>query len=253
MCPGNTSIALYYRVAETLKGRIASCRYSPETILPPENNLAQEFNVSNITIRKAMALLVEQGLVARRRGIGTQVVDLREDRIPLKITGNFSDWVDSAINRSLRLEVEVLGISVVSCPFSIADKLGLPNKSPIWELKRLRKRNGEATSYYLNYTPPALLHGASKKDFTKESFIDIFQRKTGLRVAKISQQVEVVVADLDVGAILGVSFGAPIFFVTNTYFTPENTPLWVTQMYFRGDRYVYQGDIHLEGQKAKGG
>ena len=64
-----TTIPYYYRVAETLKGRIESRKYPPGDIVPSEKHLAEEFGVSNITIRKAMALLVEDGLVIRKRGI----------------------------------------------------------------------------------------------------------------------------------------------------------------------------------------
>ncbi len=242
----DTSIALYYRVAETLKGRIASSRYGPGAILPPENTLAQEFNVSSITIRRAMALLVDQGLVKRRRGIGTQVVEKREDRIPLRITGNFRDWIDSAVNRRLNLKVEVLGISVVPCPFSVAKRFSLPSGAPIWQMKRVRKRKGEPISFYVNYAPPALIQDWTKRDFSTGPFVDLFQKKSKKTISRIAQQVEAVVADLDVGAVLGLKFGDPLFFVTHTYFTPEDLPVLVTHMYFRGDRYLYQGRIMLE-------
>jgi GntR family transcriptional regulator len=249
----DTSIAFYYRVAETLKGRIASHRYGPGAILPSENTLAREFAVSNITIRKAMALLVENGWVVRRRGIGTQVANRRDDRIPLKITGNFSDWVDSAVNRRLGLAVEVLGISMVPCPFDIARRMDVESGAPVWEMRRLRKQKGNPVSFYINYALPKQVHGVTKKDVAKKPFIDVFQEKTGLTIHRIARQVEAGVADLDTGALLGVDFGAPLFFVTHTYFSPENAPIMVTKMVFRGDRYIYSGDIFLDQSKPKAG
>lgn len=249
----DTSIALYYRVAETVKGRIASNRYAPGSILPSENALAREFNVSNITLRKAMALLVEQGWVVRRRGIGTLAADRRDDRIPLKITGNFSDWVDSAVNRRLGLTVEVLGISMVPCPFDVARRMDVESGSPIWEMRRLRKQKRNPVSFYINYALPEQVHGVSKKDVAKRPFIDVFQEKTGLKIHRIARQVEAGVADLDTGALLSVDFGAPLFFVAHAYFSPENTPLLVTKMVFRGDRYIYSGDIFLDRSNPKTG
>lgn len=249
----DTSIALYYRVAETVKGRIASNRYAPGSILPSENALAREFNVSNITLRRAMALLVEQGWVVRRRGIGTLAADRRDDRIPLKITGNFNDWVDSAVNRRLGLTVEVLGISMVPCPFDAARQMGVESGSPIWEMRRLRKQKGSPVSLYVNYARPEQVGGVTEKDTVKKPFIDVFQEKTGLKIHRIARQVEAGVADLDTGALLGVDFGAPLFFVTHTYFSLENAPLMVTKMVFRGDRYIYSGDIFLDRSNPKTG
>jgi len=236
-----TAIAMYYRVAETLKRRIASAGYRPGAILPSESELAREFGVSNITIRKAMALLTEQGLVHRRRGIGTQAAASGPDRIPLKITGNFRDWVDSAVNRRLQLEVTVQGMEIIPCPSGIGKQLNLPEGSPVWEIKRLRKRKGETVSSYINYVSTALLKDLPKNALLKDSFLEVFHAQTGLDITALSQQVETAVADLDTGAALGVGFGSPLFFVTHIYWSAEKNPLFLTRMFFRGDRYVYRG------------
>ena len=57
--------AYYYRIAETLRGRIKAQEYKFGDILPPEKDLEKEFGVSNITIRKALALLVQEGLIVQ--------------------------------------------------------------------------------------------------------------------------------------------------------------------------------------------
>ena len=239
------SIPLYYRVAETLKGRIEQGKYKPGDIIPSERELAKEFDVSNITIRKAMGLLVEDGLLSRGRGIGTRVVEQKKKRIPLKITGNFRDWVDSALNRKLKLEVDVLEMRVTSCPEQIAKILDMPPGTQVWRMRRVRELNGEPISYYLTYTLPELLSNASAKDFKKGSFIDVFQKKSGTQLAKIEQNVEATIANMDVASILEVPFGAPLFFIENIYYTSKPVPVSVSQMYFRGDRYIYKSDIML--------
>ena len=162
-----TTIPYYYRVAETLKGRILSRKYPAGEIVPSEKHLAEEFGVSNITIRKAMALLVEDGLVVRKRGIGTRVISKQDERIPLKITGNFRDWVDSAVGQKQRLKVDVLEIAVSTCPQRIGKILSIAPESKIWLMKRVRTLNAEPISYYINHVPPDLLTDVSAKDFKK--------------------------------------------------------------------------------------
>jgi GntR family transcriptional regulator len=240
-----TTIPYYYRVAETLKGRIASRKYPPGGIVPSEKQLAEEFGVSNITIRKAMALLVEDGLVIRRRGIGTRVISKQETRIPLKITGNFRDWVDSAVGQKQRLKVDVLEIAVARCPQSVAKIFSTAPDSKIWRMKRIRKLNAEPISYYINHVPPELLTNVTAQDFEKGSFIDVFERSCGIKIAKIEQRVEATTADMDVSSILGTEFGDPLFFIENIYYTADLSPVEVTHMYFRGDRYIYKSDIML--------
>lgn len=240
-----TTIPYYYRVAETLRGRIESRKYPPGGIVPSEKHLAQEFGVSNITIRKAMALLVEDGLVIRKRGVGTRVISKQAQRIPLKITGNFRDWVDSAVGQKQRLKVDVLEIALSTCPQSVAKILSIPADSKIWRMKRIRKLNTEPISYYINHVPPELLTDVSPKEFEKGSFIEVFERCCGVKIAKIEQRVEATTADMDVSSILGTEFGDPLFFIENIYYTAKLLPVEVTHMYFRGDRYIYKSDIML--------
>jgi len=234
------TVAYYYQVAETLKARIESQQYPPGELLPSDRDLARAFGVSNITIRRAMSLLVSQGLVVRRRGVGTRVLALEDSRIPLKITGNFKDWVDSALSRSQKLAVTVLGTETTACPQRVAKQLQRTPGSDIWRLQRVRSLKSEPISYYINYVPPGLLRDVSPMDFVKRRFIEVFQQKSGIAIVRIEQQVEATCADMDVAGVLEVDFGAPLFFITNIYSDSRGTPVEVTHMYFRGDRYIYK-------------
>src|SRR5690625_8043441 len=66
---------LYIQVKEILKERIISGEYPINTLIPSEPELKKEFNVSMITIRKAVEQLALQGYVEKRSGIGTTVLD----------------------------------------------------------------------------------------------------------------------------------------------------------------------------------
>ncbi|RUA01361.1 MAG: hypothetical protein DSY89_04720 [Deltaproteobacteria bacterium] len=234
------SIPFYYQVAETLKERIVSHKYEPDALLPSESRLSEEFNVSNITIRKAMALLVKEGLILRKRGIGTRVISRKERRIPLKITGNFRDWVDSALRKRYRLTVDVLSLEKISCPQPIAKTLGRDSDKEVWCLRRVRRLKGEPASYYINFIPVDMVGKLKKRDFTTHSFIEVFKNAGKIPIAKTSQQVEAVVSDMDVSSILGIHFGSALFFVENVYYSADSRPLEVTHIYFRGDRYIYK-------------
>lgn len=239
------AVPLYFRVAETLKGRIDSRHYRPGSIIPSEKELAAQFGVSVITIRKAMDLLVREGLICRKRGVGTWVLSSNHGRLPIKITGNFRDWFDSVSGRLQRLEAQVLEIQVVECPEHVARILGLSDTDPIWRMKRVRKYRGEPISYCVNYAPARLAGLVSAKDFRRRSFLEVFQERFGVRLLRIEQRVEATVADMDVSAILEVEFGAPLFFVENVYYASDEKPVEVTHMFYRGDRYVYRATIPM--------
>src|SRR4051812_21561572 len=65
---------LYIHIASTLQERIASGHYPVLSLLPPEAELSEEFATSRNTVREALRLLVERGLVRRRQGAGTLVI-----------------------------------------------------------------------------------------------------------------------------------------------------------------------------------
>lgn len=70
-------VPLYQRIFETLEGLIKNGVLKPGELLPSENELANEFNVSRDTVRKAMERLVFKGLIVRQRGRGSFVADAR--------------------------------------------------------------------------------------------------------------------------------------------------------------------------------
>ncbi|MEW6265801.1 MAG: GntR family transcriptional regulator [Thermodesulfobacteriota bacterium] len=251
-----SSVPFYEQVARTLRDRIKSGLYNSGQIIPPEKELEKEFGLSNITIRKALSLLVQDGFVVRRRGLGTVVAARPDARIAIEITGSFRDWLHSATGGAQQFESKVLEIVVTTCPEHVRRILNMDATSPVWRMKRLRCFQGEPLSYYVNYGRPELMRGITAPDVAKRSFIEVFQERSGLKITHMEQHVEARVADLDIADTLGLHFGDAIFYVELVYFTGRGArrrPVEVTYMYFRGDRYFYKATIplHLRSKRGK--
>ena len=239
----------YIRVAETLKGRIVSGIYQPGDIISSEKELIKEFGVSNITIRKAFDLLVQEGYVIRRRGIGTRVVYNDEDRLAIKLTGNFKDWFFSASGKYPKLDVEVLEISVIDGPEWVKNILRLPPGAKVWHMKRIRKFKKEPISYILNYTRPEIFKQFTKKVFERSTVFEALQKLCGIQISKVVQRVEAIIADLDVSSVLGVRYGEPLFSGKHIYYDQNLFPIEVTNVYYRGDRYIYKAITRLDEKR----
>ncbi|MFH1933040.1 MAG: GntR family transcriptional regulator [Pseudomonadota bacterium] len=239
------AVSYYIKVAETLKARIRHGQYQPNDLIPSARKLEEEFKVSNITIRKALDLLTREGFVIPMRGVGTRVVKIEDDVVSIEITGSFRDWVDSAIGRNLQLTVDVLEITITSCPKRVSQILTLGPDENIWRMKRVRKLRGVPMSYIINYGRPELFDGKiTKQEVEKRSFVDLFQELCQIRLSKMKQRVEATVADMDLSDLLNINFGDPLFFVENIYYSTDG-PAEVTHMYYRGDKYVYDATIRL--------
>ncbi|MHC4885970.1 MAG: GntR family transcriptional regulator, partial [Planctomycetota bacterium] len=83
MAPEQPSDFIYQRIADAMEARIRSGEYAPGTRLPTDAAQAREHGVNQLTVRKAMLILQEKGLVERRQGRGTTVIE--PDERPLSI------------------------------------------------------------------------------------------------------------------------------------------------------------------------
>ena len=240
------AVSYYIKVAETLKARIRDGQYQPNDLIPSAKKLEEEFKVSNITIRKALDLMTQDGYVMPMRGVGTRVVKIEDDVVSIEITGSFRDWVDSAIGRNLQLTVDVLEITITSCPKRVSQILTLGPDENIWRMKRVRRLRGVPMSYFINYGRPELFSDKITIDeVTKSSFVDLFQARCKISLSKMEQRVKATVADMDLSGVLAINFGDPLFFVENVYYSADGNPVEVTHMYYRGDKYVYDAKIKL--------
>ncbi len=241
----NRKAPAYAQLAETLKGRILRDEYRAGEMLAPVREIEREFGVSAITVRKAMTILTREGYINPRQGIGTIVMKRPEPMVELELTGNFWNWADSALTKNLETQAHVLAMEIVPCPQQIADLLLLKAETPIWRLKRIRTINGEPASYIVNYTSPELLDCVDRELFTVQPFLDVFREHSRIKMASVQQRVRATVADIDISGKLAIDFGDPVFLVENTYLDDSQTPVAVSCLHFRSDRYVYKTTISV--------
>jgi len=240
---GNRKAPIYVQLAETIRGRILRNEYRTGELISSAKDIEKEFEVSAITVRKAMNILVQEGYLNSRQGIGTKVTKRPDDLAELKLSGNFWDWVDSALTRHLKPETDILEIATVPCPKRIAELLKIKNNELIWRMKRVRKINGQPASFIVNHASLDLMAGVGKKHFSKQSFLKVFRDHCGVQLSGVEQSVWATVADIDISKKLEVDFGDPVFLVENTYLDSSKKPVEVSCFYFRGDRYVYKTKI----------
>jgi GntR family transcriptional regulator len=241
----------YQQVADTLRRRIARAEYTEGDIIPPSNELENLFSVSNITIRKALAVLSDEGWVTGRRGIGTVVNAAPRDlRLKIAVSGNFTEWVDTASGKSLPIRQKVLDFKIAPGPARETQLLGLPANSPLWTLRRLRWIKNDIISCHINYARPDKLAGFDDNHMKgTRNFVDLMREDCRIDLKRMDQTVEATATDRDLAQLLEVDFGTPLFFVENVYTDKSDTVVAVTHLYLRGDHYAYQTSIDMDSVK----
>ncbi len=232
-----------FRLRKPLKRESAT--YSPGNTIPSARELEEAFNVSNITIRRAIDQLSREGYVIPKRGMRALVAEPKKDWVEIEITGDFRTWVDTAVGQKLGITARLLERQVVPCPTPVRELLGLDPEEMVERIKRVRELNDVPISYYVTYGPSRLLAQIPTCEIEKGPFVDTFQKVCKIKLKSMEQTVHACIADMDLAGILDVDFGFPLFFVQNVYYADKDIPMAITHMYYRSDRYVYKAKQKL--------
>jgi GntR family transcriptional regulator len=234
----NNGTSFYYQIADTIHSRIKSGQYPADMVLPSSYKLCKEFGVSDITIRNAMDILVREGVIVRKRGVGTIVTNTNNIKIVRRMQSlKVLDWFNVPGPRE-KQSLEVLEIREIDCPKPIQNIFKLSASDTIIKMNRIRKFNSEPISYFINYFSPSLFKKSVFRKFNKMRFLKILFLETNIQTINVDHEIEVFVADVDLANNLQIKFGDPLFLVSTTYRRVDSTVLAFTQGYHRGDRSV---------------
>lgn len=141
-------VPLYFQVAQHLEAAIISGEIPPGTLFHNEIQLADELGLSRPTMRRAMQHLVDQGLIVRRRGIGTRVVQPKVRR-QLELTSLYEDLSSTGQKPT----TELLKLETTEADEEVAGRLGVKVGATVARLDRLRSANDLPIAQMTNYLP----------------------------------------------------------------------------------------------------
>jgi GntR family transcriptional regulator len=152
---------LYSEVMDILLEDIKGGQYPPGSKLPPEDQLAREFSVSRVTLREALRALEDDGVIVRRHGSGTFVLDKRA--VPIQTLSSIVSI--SAIFKRAGLEDRFVKVEFRKIPADqkIAEKLQIQPSQEIWEVERVRTIGEIPAVYSYDYFPASFIPAGAEK------------------------------------------------------------------------------------------
>lgn len=214
--------------------------------LPPEDDLAAEFEVSRATIRQAVGQLVRDGLVSRKQGRGTFVLDSDQSKIGQRFRGSLGDLIAETKLAKIR-DVEIERDAEI--PARIAERLGLEGRAGTI-IRRTRLMADKPFAYTINYMPPKYGELVRGNELYDQGLMDLLTSR-GVKLTKATQSIRAQLADVAVGEALGVDFGVPVLFVERLLLDDRDEPVEVVRSWYRGDEYEYT--VTLDTTSANGG
>lgn len=153
----------YEEIANTLRERIRSKEYLPDSYLPNQVELVKEFGVSRMTIKKAVNILFMEGLVYSQRGAGTKILNhpfLQKDTSP----ANEYEGLSQQMARQHRsLKSVVIDFTVEFPSEMIQERLMIGAEQPVYNIHRLRILDDKPYILEHTYMPVHLVPGLKKE------------------------------------------------------------------------------------------
>jgi GntR family transcriptional regulator len=238
-------IPLYSRIATILQNRIVSGQYEPGERLPTEEELVRYFEVSKITIRGALALLEDGGLITRTRGKGTFVADvIPESR--QNIHTSLNEMVRTLSKSQTRpLEIKKIKISESRIPKDICTFFQMSKEDDIGRIRRLVTLD-KVLYFYENYMPVDITKHLTKKELAeKRSIQRILKSRAGLKVSKGEMYLQAMPAERDISELLECRPFEPLIHVQTYFWSEPQKPFEIVNRYLRACNFKYKVDVNI--------
>jgi GntR family transcriptional regulator len=224
---------LYAQLARIFRTQVSSGELKPGDSLPTEGEIGRAFAVSRITVREALRLLAEEGLVVRRPGRGTFVAGRSGLAESVWTAGTIEDIIQGGHRAARRY----LGRRVLSASRGIAEVLRVPAGSRVVELQALLEVEGAPLAHLTITVRYALGRALTLVGRGRGPVVLLLAETAGVRVGEVDQWTTASLADRRVGDLLGVASGDPILVVERVFYDVTGRPLELAVNRYRTDRF----------------
>jgi GntR family transcriptional regulator len=232
--PESSNLPLYQQLQRALREAIDRRILESNDALPPERDLAEEFGVSRITVRKAIDGLVSEGLLVRRQGSGTFVRGRVEKNFSLLTS--FSEDM-RARGRNPRSEWLKRASGTVTPEESLT--LRSSPGTPVYRFNRLRFADDAPMSVEYATIVAACL---PSPDAVESSLYEALER-AGNRPVRALQRLRAVLLTREQAELLRAKPGDAGLLVERVGFLPDGRAVEFSQSYYRGDTYDFVAEL----------
>ena len=229
---------LYVQLMEELETSIRNGVYKPGDKIMTEAEMAKEYGVSLITVRKAVGSLMEKGLVVRKQGKGTFVTKPKYSRNMKKL----QSFTEMCEQMGVKPGEQVLENRLIMADKKVADRLGIEPGSNVVYISRLRLADGEPVQVEKSYFPLKYAF-LLEEDLNNGSMFECLKEKAGAKVASSEKMIELCRATAEEAALMDVKKGDYLLFVKSTAYDDNGEPMYAGIQLINGDRfslYVYE-------------
>lgn len=235
-----SKLPLHIQVEELLRNLISQPEYQNGLFLPKEVELANRLGVSRNTIRQATNKLEYEGLLSRKKGVGTKVSHQQ-------LSTSLQDWQSFTKEMSKRGIVTsnlLLTVATVKADDKLAGFFNIPLHTPVCKLSKLKGVDGEPIVYFESYFHPRIT--ITENDDLNRPLYQLLSEKFDIIVVRSSEHISALTAG-SIARKLDVDPNSPVLFRERFVYDPGDRPIEYNVGYYRSDKFTYSIEIRSEG------
>lgn len=229
----------YIQVYSTVRDWIYQGSYKPGSQLPTVEELCRLFEVSRITTRKAVDMLVDEGLVVRQPGRGTFVV---EDLADAPVIGEMDQLLRKVERLGKTSRISQAEVSEVEADTDTMKDLDLAPGARVQRASHVRLTDRRPVGYVVTYIPASLKVRFDLSELNESPMLNLLERK-GVDIASADQVISATLADARLASLLNTTVGAPLVHIRLVVFDSQRRPVERLVAWYRGDYYHHH--VHL--------
>jgi GntR family transcriptional regulator len=224
----------YHQLKEILLDSIERRELGENELIPSERDISERYGISRMTVRQAVAELVNEGVLYRAQGRGTFVAGGKFG----PETGRLTSFTQDMRSRGMSSSSAVLESSIERAGPIVARALRVPEGERIIRLRRLRYAGGGPMALETSHLVHRRVHPILEVDLGKRSLYEELAA-LGLRPAWAEQSFEAGIASGSRAEHLGVVPGSPVLKIERVTYDERDRPFEYVRSTYRGDRYRF--------------
>ncbi len=234
----SSPIPLHVQLEEQLRKLCELSEYKKGALFPQEVSLAKRLGISRNTVRAAIDKLVYDGLLVRKRGVGTKVI---EKKLRTTQLGAWTSFTKEMKEQGIEVQTFDVLTTIESANEEIANALGIRKGAKVVKLTRVRGYNDERIVIFNSWFHPRIDVKLSE-DFSKPLY-SILEKKYDTIPFKSNEKITAILATKKIAKTLKIKANDPLLKRQRIVTDPGGRIFEYAVIYYRGDRFTYSIEI----------
>ncbi|MFI6349290.1 GntR family transcriptional regulator [Streptomyces sp. NPDC050560] len=228
-------LPLWYQVSQSLRASVLGRPQDAPLRLPTEERLAAHYGVGVLTMRQALKELEDEGLITRRRRLGTFIQPGARRAAPVRLLGS----VDAIVAQQSGMTARLLGHGPATVPAEHAALFAEPGDVVAYHRLRFDERSGEPTNHARNYVRADVAAGVDVAALERHPMTKVLRDCAGVAISRITDTVEARLADPETARLLEIPLLSPVLHYTGVTYDARGAVVDLAVISYRGDRFQF--------------